>query len=81
MQQEKVESPTAVSPSDILTPQELCKRLKVPETWVFEKTRRRASNKNPIPALRIGRYLRFDWGEVSVWLRSTSTDTHPAKRG
>lgn len=67
-----VSESSVVSPSNILTPEELAERLKVPLTWVFEKTRRRAGRENPLPAMRIGRYLRFDWIEVSAWLRSTS---------
>ena len=62
---------TVLSPSDILTPEEVCKRLKVPESWIFEKTRRRKMNTNPIPVFRVGRYIRFDWAEVSAWLKTT----------
>lgn len=47
-----------VNPADIITPEELADRLKVPENWVFEKTRARCEN--PIPCLRIGRFIRFD---------------------
>lgn len=65
------ETPSVVSPQDILTPEQLAKRLKVPLSWVYEK--QRPKYKNPLPTLRIGRYLRFDWGEISVWLKSTST--------
>jgi excisionase family DNA binding protein len=63
--------PSILSPADILTPEELAKRLKVPLTWVYEK--QRPKHKNPIPTLRIGRYLRFNWADVSAWLNSTST--------
>ena len=31
--------------------------LKVPDSWVYEKTRGRC--RNPIPCLRLGRYVRF----------------------
>jgi len=65
----------AVNPANILTPEELAERLKVPVTWVFEKTRRRASADNPLPTMKIGRYLRFDWVQVSAWLHSTTTRT------
>lgn len=56
---------------NILTVEELAKRLKVPVSWVYEKQRARYSN--PLPTLKIGRYLRFDWAQVSSWLQSTST--------
>jgi predicted DNA-binding transcriptional regulator AlpA len=56
-----------IDPSQILTLAELAARLKVSERWVYEKSRRRCLN--PLPVIRIGRYLRFDWLEVSAWLR------------
>ena len=62
-----VRGPSAVDPSHILTLPELAERLKVSERWVYEKSRRRCQN--PLPCIRIGRYLRFDWTSVSSWLR------------
>ena len=63
-------SPSVIDPSVILTPSELAERLKVSERWIYEKSRRRCPN--PLPVIRIGRYLRFDWSEVSAWLRRQS---------
>lgn len=57
----------SIDPSHILTLKEVAERLKVSERWVYEKTRRRSQN--PLPCIRIGRYLRFDWISVSAWLR------------
>src|SRR5467141_1232205 len=65
-----VHSPAPVDPSQILTLTELAERLKVSERWVYEKSRRRCQN--PLPVIRIGRYLRFNWLEVSVWLHRQS---------
>ena len=59
--------PSVIDPSQILTLKEVAERLKVSERWVYEKTRRRSQN--PLPTIRIGRYLRFDWVHVSAWLR------------
>ena len=56
-----------IDPLQILTLAELAERLKVSERWVYEKSRRRFQN--PLPTIRIGRYLRFDWIRVSEWLR------------
>jgi excisionase family DNA binding protein len=67
-----------VNPDNILTVEELASRLKVSPAWVFEKTRTRSQFDNPLPAMRIGRYLRFDWSQVSAWLQSTITP--PRKR-
>ena len=50
---------------DILTPEELAQRLKVPLSWIYKK-----SAANGMPVLRCGHYLRFSWPEVCAWLRS-----------
>jgi hypothetical protein len=55
---------------EILTPDELAARLKVPISWVYEKQRTRC--KNPIPSKPMGRYVRFDWDEVTKWLENLS---------
>lgn len=60
-----------IDPSQILTLREVAERLKVSERWVYEKTRRRSQN--PLPVIRIGRYLRFHWLDVSAWLRKNSS--------
>jgi hypothetical protein len=65
--------PAPVAPSDILTPAELSKRLKLPLSWIYEKSRTRGKNANPLPTLRCGRYLRFDWRAVCEWLRSNGS--------
>jgi hypothetical protein len=57
---------------EILTPEEVAKRLKVSVRWVYEKRRLRA--KNPIPCLPMGRYIRFDWNRVLNWLNELATD-------
>ena len=62
----KTEVAVPIDPSQILTLAELAERLKVSERWVYEKTRRRSPN--PLPTIRIGRYLRFNWISVSAWL-------------
>jgi excisionase family DNA binding protein len=62
--------PSPIDPSQILTLEELAVRLKVSKRWCYEKSRARCTN--PLPAIRIGRYLRFDWLEVSAWLRQQS---------
>jgi len=67
-----------LKPEDIITPEELAARLKVPETWVYEKTRGRC--RNPIPCLRIGKYVRFDWVVVATWLTTTAPqEARPAR--
>jgi excisionase family DNA binding protein len=57
---------------EILTPEEVAKRLKVKVSWIYEKRRPRA--KNPIPCLPLGRYMRFDWNRVLKWLNGLAAD-------
>jgi excisionase family DNA binding protein len=66
-QETVVSVPVPLDPTNILTLEEVAARLKVSPRWVYEKSRRRCQN--PMPAMRIGRYLRFDWLTVSTWLR------------
>jgi hypothetical protein len=68
---ETSQSPAYASdPADLLTPSQLADRLQVPKSWVFEQTRTRAKirNSDPLPCVRMGRYLRFSWRQVSEWL-------------
>lgn len=55
---------------DILTPEQLAERLQVKPSWVYEQTRDRAGIRSvdPLPHIKMGRYLRFDWCDVLAWL-------------
>src|ERR1019366_598062 len=71
-------SASLVNAADILTSEELAARLKVPDSWVYERIRVRC--RNPIPCLRLGRYVQFNWTAVSTWLTAPAPqDTRPAK--
>ena len=58
----------------LLTPQELAKRLAVPVSWIREKTRERARqrDRDPLPVVRLGKYVRFDWRQVQAWIQRQS---------
>jgi hypothetical protein len=60
-----------LEPGDILTPQELAKRLKVPVSWVYKHTDN--SRANRLPVLRCDGFLRFSWPDVCAWLRSNNS--------
>jgi hypothetical protein len=57
-------------PIEILTPQQLAVRLQVKPSWVYEQTRNRSGvrNPDPLPHIKMGLYLRFDWRDVLAWL-------------
>lgn len=60
---------------EVLTPEELADRWKVPRTWVFGRTRARCAD--PIPCTHLGRYVRFLWNSPALneWFaRQRSTD-------
>jgi len=59
-----------IETNDLLTPKQLAERLQVNESWVFEQTRQRAKirNKIPLPCIRLGKYIRFSWTQVSDWM-------------
>jgi len=44
---------------ELLTPEELANKLKVPISWVYEQSRQ-----GNIPTHRLGRYIRFDLRDV-----------------
>jgi len=53
---------------EIIGADELAKRLNLPVSWIRDQVRTRATD--PIPSLRFGRYVRFQWGHPDLveWL-------------
>jgi excisionase family DNA binding protein len=45
--------------SELLTPDQLAEKLKVPISWIYEQSRQKK-----IPTHRLGRYIRFSLDEV-----------------
>jgi excisionase family DNA binding protein len=52
--------------SALLTVEEVAELLKVPVSWVYDRTRSRGVNR--IPGFRLGKYWRFQESEVLAWL-------------
>ncbi len=54
---------------EVIDSLELAKRWDVPVSWIREQTRGRAVD--PLPHVRLGRYVRFEWGSPSLatWWR------------
>ena len=55
---------------EIIDSKELALRLRVPESWVRDRVRARSDD--PLPYVKIGRYVRFEWGSpdlVEWWAR------------
>jgi predicted DNA-binding transcriptional regulator AlpA len=65
--------------NEILTPAQIAARLQVKPSWIYEQTRERAGIRNldPLPHIKLGRYLRFDWNDVLAWLERQKTSYRP----
>jgi excisionase family DNA binding protein len=50
----------------LLTVEEVAELLRVPLSWVYERTRNR--NVDRIPGFRLGKYWRFREADVLAWL-------------
>jgi hypothetical protein len=49
---------------EVIDSAELATRWSLPESWIREQTRCRAVD--PIPCVRVGRYVRFEWGSPQL---------------
>jgi len=51
---------------ELMTVSEIAAFLKVPVSWVYERTRRRGIER--LPHVKLGKYLRFSIPEIKKWL-------------
>ena len=56
----------------LLEAKEIAARLGVPASWVLEHARSGA-----IPCVRLGRYVRFDAGDVDEWVAACKQPGRP----
>jgi excisionase family DNA binding protein len=56
--------------NQLLKPQELAALLAVPISFVYDRTRQNALD--PIPHLKLGKYVRFELAQVEAWLAERS---------
>ena len=57
-----------IEADEILTLEEVADRLKVPKSWIYERTRSRSADR--LPGFRIGKYWRFRSNDIEVWLEA-----------
>lgn len=57
---------------ELIDSAELANRWRVPESWIRNHTRARTPKRERIPCIRLGRYVRFEWGSVTLakWLEA-----------
>ena len=53
---------------------ELAEILSVPPSWVYARTRE--TDKDAIPRIRVGKYVRFKIDEVMDWLKKKNEGVH-----
>lgn len=58
---------------ELLDIRELAAKLKVPVSWIYDRTRRHGPDR--IPHLKIGKYVRFSETEVAEYLRQKAVGT------
>ena len=51
---------------ELLTVNDVAQWLKVPPSWVYERTRRRGADR--LPFIKLGKYLRFEETAVKMYL-------------
>jgi excisionase family DNA binding protein len=54
--------------NELLTVKEVAVLLRVPVSWVYDRTRKRSLDR--LPGIRLGKYWRFRQGEVLAWVES-----------
>jgi excisionase family DNA binding protein len=67
-QQGKTPFALAQERHELLTVKEVAELLRVPVSWVYERTRKRSLDR--LPGIRLGKYWRFRQGEVLAWVDS-----------
>jgi excisionase family DNA binding protein len=61
-------SRTAMDGNELLTVKEVAELLHVPVSWVYDRTRKRSTDR--LPGIRLGKYRRFREIEVLAWVES-----------
>ena len=56
---------------ELLTVEDVAELLKVPASWVYERTRRRGVDR--IPGFRLGKYWRFREADVLAWMEQPTS--------
>ena len=56
----------------LLTVEEVAELLKVPVSWVYERTRQRSIDR--IPGFHLGKYWRFREADVLAWIERQRVD-------
>jgi excisionase family DNA binding protein len=61
-------SPPLSAAEPLLTVHEVAEFLRVPPSWVYERTRRRGTDR--LPHVKVGKYLRFRLSDLETYLET-----------
>lgn len=61
--------------TSLLTVEEVAELLRVPVSWVYERTRSRTLSR--IPGFRLGKYWRFREEDVLTWIEQQRVGARP----
>ncbi|MGH9494859.1 MAG: helix-turn-helix domain-containing protein [Candidatus Sulfotelmatobacter sp.] len=67
-----------IEPDTLLTVREVAEILKVPTTWVYDHARPDCAN--PLPFLKVGKYLRFIAADILTYVRNSRDNVTPERR-
>jgi len=62
----------------LLTVKEVAGLLRVPASWIYDHVR--PGCPDPLPAIRLGKYLRFRIGDVAAYIDSAACNGRRGKR-
>ena len=62
----RIRKDLAMKTESLFTVQEMAKRINVPDSWIYQRTR---LGQKAIPHVRIGKYVRFNPDEVVAFFR------------
>ena len=72
---EDIEQVQPMQHDELLTLAETAALLKVPKSWIYERTR-----KGAIPHLKLGKYLRFPLAPLLLWITTHSRQSREMSR-
>lgn len=64
----------SIDENELLTVKEVAVFLRVPVSWVYERTRKRSLDR--LPGIRLGKYWRFRQAEVLAWVENQRQHSH-----
>ncbi len=61
--------------SSLLTAEEVAEHFRLPRSTIYAYTRRET---NPLPAIRVGRHLRYVAGDLEAWIGAQRREANHA---